>query len=200
MNFKRYICCLLLLLLPWLTHAGDGADFAAASRTQQATLLLQWAAAPQTSRLPLLQALRKESVVIDQNKQPFSKQDGRLIPLDSALQPTGDTKKLFMNNRLRLLIASALAAHQLVSDDPAIRLSAAQQLQNDGAADQLPLIEHRLAVEKDPQVHSALVMAAASLQLASPDAAVRLRAVTLLGGSTDPTMQASLNRLTQTSN
>ncbi|RTY57538.1 urea ABC transporter permease subunit UrtB [Pantoea sp. YU22] len=200
MNFKRYICCLLLLLLPWLTHAGDGADFAAASRTQQATLLLQWAAAPQTNRLPLLQALRKESVVIDQNKQPFSKQDGRLIPLDSALQPSGDTKKLFMNNRLRLLIASALAAHQLVSDDPAIRLSAAQQLQNDGAADQLPLIEQRLAVEKDPQVHSALIMAAANLQLASPDAAVRLRAVTLLGGSTDPTMQASLNRLTQTSN
>ncbi|WBV23563.1 urea ABC transporter permease subunit UrtB [Pantoea piersonii] len=200
MNFKRYICCLLLLLLPWLTHAGDGADFAAASRTQQATLLLQWAAAPQTSRLPLLQALRKESVVIDQNKQPFSKQDGRLIPLDSALQPSGGTKKLFMNNRLRLLIASALAAHQLVSDDPVIRLSAAQQLQNDGAADQLPLIEQRLAVEKDPQVHRALVMAAASLQLASPDATVRLKAVTLLGESTDPTMQASLNRLTQTSN
>ena len=134
MTIRRYLCC-LLLLLPWLAHAGDGADFAAASRTEHANLLQQWAAAPQASRLPLLQALRSESMVIDQNKQPFSKQDDKLIPLDSAQQPTGDTKKLFMNNRLRVLIASALAAHQLVSDDPAIRLRAAQQLQNDGAAD-----------------------------------------------------------------
>ena len=180
MTIRRYLCC-LLLLLPWLAQAGDGADFAAASRTDQANLLQQWAAAPQASRLPLLQALRNESMVIDQNKQPFNKQDDKLIPLDSAQQPTGDTKKLFMNNRLRVLIASALAAHQLVSDDPAIRLRAAQQLQNDGAADQLPLIEQRLAVEKDTQVHAVLAMAAANLQLASPDASVRLKAVKLIG-------------------
>ncbi|MGP4128609.1 hypothetical protein OJE16_01900 [Pantoea tagorei] len=68
MNFKSFICGLLLLLLPWLAQAGDGADFAAASRAGQATLLQQWAAAPQASRVPLLQALRSESVVIDQKK------------------------------------------------------------------------------------------------------------------------------------
>ncbi len=163
-------------------------------------MLQQWAAAPQASRLPLLQALRNESVVIDQNKQPFSKQADQLLPLDSARQPDGETKKLFMNNRLRVLIASALAAHQLVSDDAAIRLRAAQQLQNDAAPDQLPLIEQRLAAEQDSKVHAVLAMAAANLQLASPDAALRLKAVTLLGESGDPAMQASLTRLTQASN
>ncbi|CAK6500114.1 hypothetical protein PANPA_00039 (plasmid) [Pantoea sp. Nvir] len=196
MNFKSFICGLLLLLLPWLAQAGDGADFAAASRAGQATLLQQWAAAPQASRVPLLQALRSESVVIDQKKQPFSKQDDKLIPLDSATQPSGETKKLFMNNRLRVLIAGALAAHQLVSDDAAVRLRAAQQLQNDAAADQLPLIQQRLAAEKDARVHAALAMAVASLQLASPDAAVRLNAVTLLGEGSDPGVQGSLARLT----
>ena len=199
MTLRRILSC-LLLLLPWLAQAGDGADFAAASRTQQATLLQQWAAAPQASRLPLLQALRNESVVIDQNKQPFSKQADQFLPLDSARQPDGETKKLFMNNRLRVLIASALAAHQLVSDDAATRLRAAQQLQNDAAPDQLPLIEQRLAAEQDSKVHAVLAMAAANLQLASPDAALRLKAVTLLGESGDPAMQASLTRLTQASN
>ncbi|HAB72984.1 MAG TPA: urea ABC transporter permease subunit UrtB, partial [Pantoea sp.] len=197
MNFKPFFCA--LLLLSWFAQAGDGADFAVASRTEQATLLQQWAAAPQASRVPLLQALRNESLVIDQKKQPFSKQGDILTPLDSARQPSGDTKKLFMNNRLRVLIASALAAHQLVSDDAAIRLRAAQQLQNDAAADQLPLMEQRLAAEKDAQVHTALAMAVASLQLASPDAALRLKAVTLLGEGSDPNVQASLDRLTQAS-
>ncbi|MDU6079222.1 MAG: urea ABC transporter permease subunit UrtB [Pantoea sp.] len=197
MNFKPFFCA--LLLLSWFAQAGDGADFAVASRTEQATLLQQWAAAPQASRVPLLQALRNESLVIDQKKQPFSKQGDTLTPLDSARQPSGDTKKLFMNNRLRVLIASALAAHQLVSDDAAIRLRAAQQLQNDAAADQLPLMEQRLAAEKDAQVHTALAMAVASLQLASPDAALRLKAVTLLGEGSDPNVQARLDRLTQAS-
>ncbi|MFP1922680.1 urea ABC transporter permease subunit UrtB [Lonsdalea quercina] len=196
MKIHRYFCA-LLLLLPWLAQAGDGAEFAAASRAQQAALLEQWAAAPQTARLPLLEALRRESVVIDQNKQPFSRQDDVFTPLDDARQPSGDTKKLFMNNRLRVLIASALAAHQLVSDDPATRLRAAQQLQSTGAAALLPVIERQLAGETDDQVRASLALAAANLQLASPDAAVRLQAVKQLGESSHPATQARLQRLTQ---
>ncbi len=188
---------LSLMLLPWLAQAGPAADFAAASRTQQAALLQQWAAAPDASRLPLLEALKAENVVVDDNQQPFSSQNNRLLPLDSASQPDGATKKLLMNNRLRVLINSALAAHQLVSSDAGVRLHAAQQLQNDGAAEQLPLIEQRLAAEPEPRVQRALAMAAANLQLASGDALVRLKAVKLLGESSDPGMQASLQRLTQ---
>ncbi|QDY43584.1 urea ABC transporter permease subunit UrtB [Candidatus Pantoea soli] len=199
MTFRPLLSC-LLLLLPWLTQAGDGADFAAASRTRQAALLQQWAAAPDAHRLPLLQALRDETVVTDRHQQPFSRQNDQLIPLDSARAPDGATRKLFMNNRLRGLVASALAAHQLVSSDAALRLRAARQLQNDAAPDQLPLIAQRLASEPDSQVRAVLTLAAASLQLASADAAVRLQAVTLLGASGDPAMQASLSRLTEASN
>lgn len=196
MTIHRYLCY-LLLLLPLLVHAGDGADFVAASRPQQAILLQQWAAAPRASRLPLLQALRNESVIIDQNKQPFSKQGNHFQPLDSAQTPSGNSKKIFFNNRLRILIISALAAHQLFSDDPAIRLRAAQQLQNESTLEQLPLIEQRLVSEKDPGVHTALAMAAARLQLSSPDSEVRFHAVIQLGQASDPTIQASLARLTQ---
>lgn len=53
-----------------------------------------------------------------------------------------------MNNRLRILIANALSAHRLVSDDPEVRLQAAQALQREAQSDQLPLLTQRLAQEK----------------------------------------------------
>ncbi len=121
MTLRRILSC-LLLLLPWLAQAGDGADFAAASRTQQATLLQQWAAAPEASRLPLLQALRNESVVIDQQASSLSAtaHDQRFHAARGRPAAGGRSQsRLLLNNRLRVLIASALAAHQLVSDDAA---------------------------------------------------------------------------------
>nr|WED70336.1 hypothetical protein PJ912_00530 [Pectobacterium colocasium] len=82
----------LCLMLPWLAQAGPAADFAAASRTQQAELLQQWAAAPEPARLPLLQALRDESVVLDRNQQPFRDMQGTLTPLEGNVEPVGATK------------------------------------------------------------------------------------------------------------
>ncbi|WP_342754850.1 urea ABC transporter permease subunit UrtB [Pantoea sp. MBD-2R] len=190
----------LCLLLPWVASAGPAADFAAASRTEQVKLLQSWAAAPEAARLPFLTALRQENVVLDENKQPFSLHDGTLTPLDAATQPTGSTKKLFMNNRLRVLIATTLAAHQLVSNNVAVRLAAAHQLQNEAQADQLPLLSRRLAAEKDADVHAVLVQAVAGLQISDPAAAVRLQAVKLLGETSDPQTQAALERLTQPQN
>ena len=199
MKIHRYFCC-LLLLLPWLTQAGDSADFAAASRSQQILLLQQWATAPQASRLPLLEALHNESVVIDQNKQPFDQRNDSLSPLDNAQKPDGEVKKLPINNRLRVEIASTFASHQLVSDNPALRMQAASQLASNGVAEQLPLIEQRLSLEKDKDVHQALLMAAARLNLNQTDIPTRLAAVKLLGESTDPAIQASLQRLTEQAN
>jgi len=190
----------LCLLLPWVASAGPAADFAAASRTEQVKLLQSWAAAPEAARLPFLTALRQENVVLDENKQPFSLHDGTLTPLDAATQPTGSTKKLFMNNRLRVLIATTLAAHQLVSNNVAVRLAAARELQNEAQAGQLPLLSRRLAAEKDADVHAVLAQAVAGLQISDPAAAVRLQAVKLLGETSDPQTQAALERLTQPQN
>ncbi|WP_187487587.1 urea ABC transporter permease subunit UrtB [Duffyella gerundensis] len=185
-----------LLLLPLFASAGPAGDFAAASRTQQATLLQQWAAQPDPARLPLLQALRQETLVVDQHKQPFSEQAGRLVALEGSATPDGPTKKLFMNNRLRVLIAGALASHQLVSDDEQTRLRAAVALQRDALSAQLPLIEQQLKREQVAAVRDALLLAAANLQLSDAQAAVRLQAVQRLGTTGDPQVQSSLQRLT----
>ncbi|WP_456310131.1 urea ABC transporter permease subunit UrtB [Serratia proteamaculans] len=191
---------LLLFSLPLLAQAGPAADFAAASRSDQLTLLQQWAAAPNANRLPLLQALHSENVVLDEHKQPFTRIKDQLVPLEGNAAPEGATKKLFMNNRLRVMIASALAAHQLVSPITPIRLHAARALQNEANIDQLPLLKQRLAAEEDATVHAVLAQAVAGLQLADPNPLVRLDAVKRLGETSDPQTQASLEHLLQPQN
>ncbi|MFJ7498373.1 urea ABC transporter permease subunit UrtB [Serratia grimesii] len=186
----------LLCCLPMFAQAGPADDFAVANRTQQAKLLQAWASAPDASRLPLLQALKQENVVIDEAKHAFILQGDRYQPLDGAATPVGTPKKLWLNNRLRILIANALSAQRLVSEDPALRLQAAQALQREAQSEQLPLLSQRLAQEKNSRVHAALSIALANLQLNDADAGVRLNAVRLLGSSGEPETQTRLQTLT----
>lgn len=200
-----YFPALLFLLLSGLltslpARAGAAADYGHASRTEQAQLLQAWAAAPQADRLPLLQALSQETVVSDAEGRLFTEKNGQLTPLEGSAAPAGSTKKVFMNNRIRGLVASALASHQLVSNDVKVRLNAALTLQNSAQQDQLPMLRQRLAVEADAGVHTALAIAVANLQLSDSRADQRLNAVKLLGEASDPQVQASLSRLTQPQN
>jgi len=192
-----FACCLLLI---GTASAGPASEYGAASRTQQAQLLQTWSAAPDASRLPLLQALRQENVVVDKRGQLFTQSGETLTPLEGNAAPEGSTRRVFMNNRIRTLVANALAAHQLVSEDRTLRLAAARNLQNDATVEQLPLIQQRLAQEQDDEVKAALLLAVATLQLADASPQVRLQAVKQLGESSAPPIQASLQRLTQPQN
>ncbi|WP_105628811.1 urea ABC transporter permease subunit UrtB [Cronobacter sakazakii] len=184
------------LLVPWLARAGDADDFAAASRSTQAALLQTWATTPDAARLPLLLALGQENLVVDTQKHPFAQRPEGVTALGSAATPVGTVKPLRLTNRLRNLAAAALATHRLVSDNVTQRLDAARALQRDGDPQMASLLTQRLAVEKDDTVRDALSSALASLQLASPDATVRLNAVTRLGASGDPQTRARLQPFT----
>ncbi len=192
------ISLLIMLALPiWRATAGSAGEFAAASRTGQAALLTQWSIAPDPQRLPLLEALSREAVVIDEAKRPFVRRDNQLMPLDGNAPPVGNAKKVWMNNRLRILVANTLSAHLLVSDDPAVRLRAAQALGREAQPDQLPMLKARSQQELDSAVRDALRIALAKLQLNDNDAEVRLDAVTLLGQSGDPDVQGPLQSRTE---
>lgn len=171
----------LLCAWPLLAQAGPADEFAAATRAQQAKLLQAWATEPDPARLPLLQGLQQETVAIDGAKRAFIRQGDRYLPLEGEAAPVGEPKRVWLNNRLRILIANALSAQRLVSADAAVRLQAATSLQREAQAEQLPLLTRRLAQEKDPQVRDALSIALANLQLADASPQVRFNAVRLLG-------------------
>lgn len=103
---------------------------------------------------------------------------------------------MWLNNRLRILIANALSAQRLVSADAAVRLQAASALQREANGEQLPLLARQLARETDPQVHQALSLALANLQLTDGNPQVRFNAVRLLGESGEPETRARLQALT----
>jgi urea transport system permease protein len=81
-----YYLALLVMIVPWRAQAADADDFVAANRTQQARLLEQWAAAPDARRLPLLRALKAETLVADDSGHAFSQQQA----LGAAHSTRGD--------------------------------------------------------------------------------------------------------------
>ena len=169
--FYRFIVA-CLLLVPLGAQADDASDFAAASLPTQVALLEGWAAQPEPARTTLLSGLQNGQLIVD-----------------------GQPKTVRLNNRLRSLIETALASHQLLAADPAQRLSAAQQLQKTARPAQLALLNRRLTLETDEGVRVALSLALANLQLVDADPAVRLAAVRLLGETGEPLARTRLETL-----
>ncbi len=198
MNALRLMCyfALLMVLIPWRAQAADADDFVAANRSQQAQLLEQWAAAPEAPRLPLLRALKSETLQSDSGGHAFSKQSDSLLALGAVPAPVGPTKPVRLTNRLRNLAAGALATHLLVSDNVTERAAAAQTLQREATPEMAGLLQQRLTAETDGAVKSQLEIALARLQLVSPQPAQRLAAIALLGHSGDPETQALLTPYT----
>ncbi|UTH37158.1 urea ABC transporter permease subunit UrtB [Pseudomonas sp. KHPS1] len=185
----------LLLWLPLAAQAGEADDFVAANAGKQAKLLQDWAAAPNAERLPLLQALQQGRVGSDADKRAFIEQNGTWQAADGAAEANGTPRKLRLNNRLRGLLAVAMASHQLLADDAAARLAAAKQLQRNTPPALLPLLESRLSIEADETVRDAITLALANLQLEASDPSVRLAAVERLGRTGDPLARTRLQSL-----
>ena len=190
--FHRFLA-VLALAFPLLAHASDAGDFVAGNSSKQAQLLETWAAQPVPERLELLNALQDGRVSADGDKHPYIETDGKLVAVDgNPAAPEDDIKKVRLNNRLRGLVNNALASHQLLSNDDAVRLAAAQQLQRSALPAQLGTLEHQFSGEQAKAVKAALGLALANLQLTAPDPQVRLHAVRLLGETGDPMARTRL--------
>ncbi len=185
----------LALLWPLASQAGDANDFVAANPAKQAKLLESWAAQPDPARQPLLDALQQGRVAADSSKTAFIEEAGNFSAAEGEAEPASPPKKLRLNNRLRGLLQTAQASHQLLASEASVRLAAAQQLQKSAKPAQLELLNARVASEQDAAVRDALALALANLQLVDPDPAVRLQAVRLLGETGEPLARTRLEAL-----
>lgn len=181
-----------LLCLSWGAQAGDATDFVTAPPAQQAQLLERWAITPDAARMPLLNALQQGTLSTDSRNLPFIEQNGGAVAADGNATPEGALKKVRLNNRLRGLVASAQASHQLVDPSPAVRLDAARLLQKNANSEQIPLLSQQLAAETNAEVKAVLAQVLAGLKLNSRNPAERLEAVRLLGESNEPSTPTRL--------
>ncbi|RMS96955.1 Branched-chain amino acid ABC transporter permease [Pseudomonas coronafaciens pv. oryzae] len=198
--FYRFILA-ISLLLPVVAQSSDASDFVAASSSKQAELLETWAATPTPERVELLEALRDGRVGADSSKRAWIETNDQYVAVDAQAPAAADApnpdepRKLRLNNRLRGLVETALASHQLLASDSAVRLAAAQQLQRSARPAQLELLSQRVASETDAGVKSALTLALANLQMVDSSPTVRLAAVRLLGETGDPLARTRLESL-----
>ena len=132
----------------------------------------------------------------------YATPEGRVLIVedDKATDPlTGDkldlpegTDAVTINNRLRRELESALSGLRLFADDYKVRLKAAQEVQQNAGAAQLPMLERALDKETDPRVSSVLNMAVATINLKSDDAAKRKLAVERLADTTNSSIRPVL--------
>jgi urea transport system permease protein len=170
--------------------AGDDPDARIEAVNQIATLATDDA-------VKVLNALKDDAL--------YATPDGRVFVVenDQAYDPsTGTTGPvpdgvdgISVNNRLRGAIEGAMSGLRLLSEEPAIRLRAALDLQRNAEPGQLPLIAKALEKETDGEIKSILQLVAASINLQSPDAAIRKAAVEALAGSSNANLKPILLRM-----
>ncbi|HAT31100.1 MAG TPA: urea ABC transporter permease subunit UrtB, partial [Janthinobacterium sp.] len=129
-----------------------------------------------------LYALPDGAVVIVDGATAFDPVTGKSGPV-----PEG-ADGIVVNNRLRGAVEGALAGLALFSPDVGLRRAAALELQSAFDPAQLPLVRQALANEGDATIESILRLLVARANLRSPDAAVRMAAVTGLAGSGDASL------------
>ena len=147
--------------------------------------------------IPLLQALEEgnlysyqsQKVVLVKEEKVFDAVTGQEIvpsPPQEALE------KITINNKIRQVLGSSLAVLQLFSPDSKIRLSSAENLEENLDPKFLPLIQKALKMETEGKVRSVLSLAEGNIQIQSSDPAVRLAAVRALGKSEKENVKTKL--------
>lgn len=106
-----------------------------------------------------------------------------------------ELSKLPINNAMRGQLRMAIARMSLSNSDPAIRLSAVQDLSKAMNPESAELLRPLVKRETDEAVRDAAATAVALIDIASPEVTVRLEAVIALGASLLPEARARLNEV-----
>ncbi|MGP1613673.1 MAG: HEAT repeat domain-containing protein, partial [Pollutimonas bauzanensis] len=195
LNFwRRAVLVMLMLTLAPCALAAETANIDAALLAPLADgdtgaklqAISQLGQLPHPMAAQILEALASENL--------YATPGGRILILlgdKRAMDPVAgeqldlpaDADSIVINNRLRRAITGALAVSQLFSENPQVRLAAARRLQQSGDASTVALIAQALAKETNPDVRAALEIAHASLELKSPDPALRKHAAEALGNT-----------------
>ena len=193
-SLSRPICRVLIALCLMLPLAAMSAlpkalveKLALGESDDKVAAIAEVVASADEAGLAFLQSLLAGEVqIVTEKKIVLLVKDGKAVDAvtGSAVDPLPEgAEDVVLNNRMRREVESAIAALKLVSTDRAVRLAAAKALDGAAAEAMLPLFAKALEKESDPEIKILLTQLQASIQLKSPDAAVRLAAVKALAGS-----------------
>src|SRR5262249_26320233 len=144
---------------------------------------------------PIVRALKDGALYRLQGRLVILGDDGGLRDVagqtvDGTL-PSGQ-EAIGLDEKLFGVVQRVLERFEVLSGSREVRRAAAIKLGNSGTPTAIPLLERAREREQDPAMRGVIDEALAKLQLASPDPAVRTRAVNYLGGLKS---EASLSQL-----
>jgi urea transport system permease protein len=155
------------------------------------------------SALPALEALCDERLRLAPDGSLFyTDEKGNLRRAVTGALASPDpaaTRVVEMNNALRRIVLPLIARLRLGSPDVNVRLAAAGELAKRGAADGAPLLRAALEREKNAQVHDAIAVALARVELSADDKGRKLEALAVLESLGDGSIKADLSPLAQDS-
>lgn len=149
-----------------------------------------------TELLAPLQALQDDALYVDGHGGVFIKRKDRVARDPFTGQPVAPVPSgltaVRMTNVLRRTVMPLLARLQLEAPDAATRKAAVEELLKRGAEDAGPLLRARLAKETDAETKTALELAVAKMDLASPQKNLRLAALRVLQDRADPSTRSDV--------
>jgi urea transport system permease protein len=150
--------------------------------------------------LPMLEALMDRRLYRDENGLAVMvSADGKRVVYAVSGEPANlDPQTLdspTINNRVRRTLKPLMASLQLFSPSVDKRREAAQELAKNPRPDDTRKIQKALDAETDSVAKDALALALALIEFQSPDEAVRINAIRVLGDSGNPSFIPMLDSL-----
>ncbi len=195
---KRHLVALLLLLLA-IAPAQAQSRFEAAlpglagGFGQIAEAVEQLGASADPRALPVLRALADGKLLKRADGTLLIQADaGATDVLTGAAADAAGAEAVRVNNRVRGALRGALGRLQIVSEDPAERMAAAEAVFRSRSAENIPALEAAVARETVPRIKAQLELALAASRLVSPDAAARQAGIAALASASSPDARALL--------
>ncbi len=195
---RKWILCLVWAVCAFCNHAHaltqeQAMAIAVGETDARIEALSKAVQVADESTAAYLQALSLDAVKLVGGQVVVIKDGKGYDPVSGAEMPVSDeAQDVVSNNRMRGELDTALASLRLFSVDQRVRLAAIRQLQNDGDASLLPLIEKAYAAETNDQLKAALAMVRAAALLSSEDKTKRLQAAAVLMNSTQASTKTLL--------
>jgi urea transport system permease protein len=176
----------------------------AASFADKEKAIAAIAATGDTRVAAVLTALNDNRLLIRKSDRLIVIVDGGIIESAATSEKLGeaaatDLDKITINNKIRRQLKVILGSLTLISNDPAVRLKAADDIFRSRDLSAMVPLKEALAKEQDPQVKPALDRALAALTLLSADApeAEKLAAITVVKARGDQDALSLLASLAQ---
>jgi urea transport system permease protein len=147
--------------------------------------------------LKFLQSLDGGDVAVDASGGVFVRDSSGALhdAATGAPASASGVHPLIVDNSIRRVLAPTISRLELRAPDPALRLTAVQDLASQASADDAVALRDALAQEKVPAVHKALVAALAELDLASDDPQRRLGAIAAIDAEGSERLRPQLEAL-----